>query len=102
MSSFSASSLSQRGIAMLFCIVRCRSSGDILMSVTIRPGFATIPLAENGFGMDFPAFSSERAHKLTAFFAASMASDCFSPFAVRLKSGIYAVYPYFVEVKTIG
>ena len=40
-----------------------KPEGDILMSVTIRPGFATIPLAENGFGMDFSAFSSERAHK---------------------------------------
>ena len=30
MSSFSASSLSQKGIAMLFCIVRCRSSGNIV------------------------------------------------------------------------
>ena len=63
MPSFSASSLSQKGMVMLFCIVRCRSSGDILMSVTIRPGFATIPFAENGFGMGFSAFSSERAHK---------------------------------------
>ena len=63
MPSFSASSLSQKGMVMLFCIVRCRSSGDILMSVTIRPGFAMIPLAENGFGMDFSAFSSERARK---------------------------------------
>jgi hypothetical protein len=42
---------------------KLKKSKVSLMSVTIRPGFAMIPLAENGFGMDFSAFSSERAHK---------------------------------------
>lgn len=42
---------------------KLKKSKDSLMSVTIRPDFATIPFAENGFGMGFSAFSSERAHK---------------------------------------
>lgn len=42
---------------------KLKKSKVSLMSVTIRPGFATIPFAENGFEMGFSAFSSERAHK---------------------------------------
>lgn len=87
---------------MLFRTIRCWSLKETSMSVTICPDLAAIPLVENGFSMGFSAFSSEKAHMQMAFFAALMASDCYSPLAVMLKSGIYAVYPSSVEVKTIG